>query len=346
MDAIRNTSRTRQWLLALALAWCGLHAARAAEPCSVAAPPPTTWGERVAAAACAEHRLWYSPFLDERGRLATMRIAEAENVRLQDGTTPAWRRVVDYWKSTGLLTAMASHPGAYECTNAIDVWPGSAACRAFVIDTPWSAVFVSFAYVRAGVPGFSPSASHFDFSRQALRDSAYSPFRMADPDVERPAVGDLLCFTRGLNTPMGAAGFRKYLEHNGDALAMHCDIVVAANAGGDGRLYTVGGNVLQGVTMRTLQLNRNGEIWGLPRKTSTPIPCRPDASEACNFDRQDWVVLLKLEPKAAAPPPQPATNCCTLCPLPMPAGVQRCPAPVAPVLPAAPSTSATPATPP
>jgi hypothetical protein len=154
--------------------------------------------------------------------------------------------------------------------NAIDVWPGSAACRAFV-DRYAVVCGVRVLCLRArGRAGFSPSASHFDFSRQALRNSAYSPFRMADPDVERPAVGDLLCFTRGLNTPLGAAGFRNYLEHNGDALAMHCDIVVAANAGGDGRLYTVGGNVLQGVTMRTLHLNRNGADLGLPRKTSTP----------------------------------------------------------------------------
>ena len=337
--------RTMRALMALALGlgFTSWGTARAAEPCSVAAPPPTTWGERVAAAACAEHRLWYSPFLDERGRLASTRVAEAENARLQDGTSVAWRRVVDYWKATGLLTSFGSRPGAYECGYAMDTWPGSAACRAFVVDTPWSAVFVSFAYVRAGVPGFAPSASHYDFARQAIADTVFSPFRFADPDVETPAAGDLLCFTRGLMAPLGVAGFRTYLEGRGsNALAMHCDIVVAANAGGDGKLYTVGGNVLQGVTMRTLPLNRKGAIWNLPRRTTTPAICRPDASAACNFDRQDWVVLLKLEPKASAPPPVPAAPCCTLCPLPMPAGVQRCPAPTATAT-VVPSTTAPPA---
>ena len=90
--------------------------------------------------------------------------------------------------------------------------------------------------------------------------------------------------------------------------------------------------MLQGVTMRTLRLNRSGRLWGLPRKTSTPVACRPGADEACSFDRQDWVALLKLEPKA--PPPAPVSPaCCTLCPLPMPAGMQRCPAPATAPLP-------------
>src|SRR6478735_11877760 len=128
--------RTMRALMALTLAlgFTSWGTARAAEPCSVAAPPPTTWGERVAAAACAEHRLWYSPFLDERGRLASTRVSEAENARLQDGTSVAWRRVVDYWKGTGLLTSFTGRPGAYECGYAMDTWPGSAACRAFVVD--------------------------------------------------------------------------------------------------------------------------------------------------------------------------------------------------------------------
>ena len=337
-DARRQTPRQRyarttlRLLCALALALAGFGEAWAADPCTPATPA-TTWGQRVAAAACAEHRLWYAPFLDGAGRLASTTVSEAENSKLQDRTTPAWRRVVDYWKATGLLWSMGARPGANECsTAAIDQWPGSAACRAFVIDTPWSAVFVSFAYVRAGVPGFAPSASHVDFVHQALRGDAASPLRYADPDAEAPAVGDLLCFTRGLSAPMGAPAFRAQLQRDGGALAMHCDVVVAADRA-SGALYTVGGNVLQGVTMRTLRVNRSGALWGLPRKTSTPVDCRPGSDRACTFNRQDWVALLKLEPKAAPPPP--AATCCTLCPLPMPAGMTRCPAtaPTAPVVP-------------
>jgi hypothetical protein len=331
--------RSKGWMVLLlaALGLLGCHRARAGEPCAIATPPATTWGQRVAAAACAEHRLWYSPFLDENGRLASISVAEAENSRLNDRTTPAWRRVVDYWKGTGLLYGASGRPGASECGMGLDAWPGSAACRAFVVDTPWSAVFVSFAYVRAGIPGFAPSASHYDFIRQALRGGPDSPLRFADPDKEAPAVGDLLCFTRGQSAPMGPAGIRALVERNSDNIAMHCDIVVSID---DGLLYAVGGNVLQGVTMRTLHVNRTGALWNLPHRGTMPAICRPGAAAACTFNRQDWVALLKLEPKASAPPP--VINCCTLCPLPMPADMRRCPAPTAPLVPPASSTSVAP----
>lgn len=315
--------RIVQGTLVFALACAGLRAAHAAGPCDALAPPATTWGARVAAAACAESRLWYSPFLDDQGRLARMLIAEAETTRLADKQTPAWRRVVDYWRSSGLLFSAFSRNGARDC-NLPDAWPASAACRAFVIDTPWSAVFVSYAYVRAGIPGFSPSASHIDFVRQALQGGAGSPLRFADPDVEAPAVGDLLCFTRGQPVPMGSAGLRAFVNGGGNSLAMHCDIVVDANAGKDGRLYTVGGNVMQGVTLRTLRVNRNGALWGLPRSGEGYV-CAPGADKGCTFNRQDWVALLKLEPKAPAPAPA-GPKCCTACPLPMPPDMQRCPA--------------------
>jgi hypothetical protein len=324
-------------LLLVALAWIPWRQAQAVEPCSVSAPPATTWGQRVAAQACAEHRLWYSAFLDEQGRLASFSVAEADNSQLNDGRTPAWRRVVDYWKGTGLLYGMSGRQGANDCGMGAYAWPGSAACRAFVVDTPWSAVFVSFAYVRAGVPGFAPSASHYDFLRQALNSGPDSSLRYADPDRDAPAVGDLLCFTRGQDSPMGTARMRAYVANNGDNIAMHCDIVVAID---DGKLYTVGGNVLQGVTMRTLHVNRNGQLWNLPHRTGTPAVCRPGASQACTFNRQDWVALVKLEPKT--PPPAPVQNCCTLCPLPMPPDMRRCPAQTAaPIVPAAPPKTTT-----
>jgi len=75
---------------------------------------------------------------------------------------------------------------------------------------------------------------------------------------------------------------------------MHCDVVIAASPGGDGRLYTVGGNVLQGVTLRMLNLNRNGMPWPLPRGSNAG--CTPANEAACNFNRQNWAALLKLKP--------------------------------------------------
>ena len=61
---------------------------------------------------------------------------------------------------------------------------------------------------------------------------------------------------------------------------MHCDIVVSID---NGLLYAVGGNVLQGVTMRTLHVNRNGALWNLPYRGTSPAICRPGAPQALSL---------------------------------------------------------------
>lgn len=295
-------------------------AAFAADPC--ATPLPTTTNSlpaRIAAVACRENALWYRPFIDVNGRLASMSVAEAETSRLSDGATPAWKRVADYWRGSGLLSRMASFPGASECGYASNDSYPSPACRAFLIDRPWSAAFVSYVMTQAGVPGFRPSPSHVDYVRDADLYPESSPFRLADPDVEKPATGDLLCFVRGASSVNGYAGLRAFLAAaSGGGLAMHCDVVVGANPGGDGRLYAVGGNVLQGVTLRMLNLNRNGMPWPLPRGNNAG--CAPANEAGCNFNRQNWAALLKLRPLAPLPAPSVlpsaapgSTHCCVNC---------------------------------
>ena len=323
------SGRGARWILLAWLAWQSVGCASAGDPCAASFETSSSYPGRIAALACAEHKLWYSPFIDADGRLASMTVAEAESARLQDAATPAWQRVVEYWKGSGLLWDMSAHAGANECAVSRPVPLQAAACRAFVIDTPWSAAFVSFVLVRAGLPGFSPSASHIDFVRAAWGDAS-SPYRLADPEQEAPTAGDLLCFTRS-PTMLGHQGLLSLLQHDGSGgLAMHCDIVVAANTGGDGRLHLVGGNVLQGVTARTLNLNRIGLLWTLPRRT-LPANCSPDAEAACNFNRQDWVALLKLKPLPAPTSPLPSLPatapqaCCVQCALPMPPDMHRCP---------------------
>lgn len=323
--------RGMRWIAWTCLAWLPIGCAFAGDPCTTAFDTASSYPARIAAIACAENRLWYGPFIDADGRLASITVAESEDIRLQDGVTPAWRRVVDYWSGSGLLWQMSMHAGADACSVPQPVPLQRAACRAFVIDTPWSAAFVSFVMARAGLPGFPPSASHADFVRGA-RNEAANPYRLVDPEQEPPATGDLLCFARSPAT-LGFRGLQDFLKHAPDAgLAMHCDIVVGANTGGDGRLHLVGGNVLQGVTARVLNLNRNGMLWGLPRRMAAAA-CSPDDASACSFNRQDWVALLKLKalpapaaPLPAAPVPVPEA-CCVQCALPMPPGMQRCPAP-------------------
>jgi len=298
-------------------------------------PQSPTYASRIALLACTENAMWYAPFIDAQGRLASITVAESERLRLQDGM-PAWQRVADYWKSSGLLAQMTRFAGAADCSASSapsNEHLQSASCRAFLTDTPWSAAFVSYVMIRAGLPGFTASASHIDFVREAYRHPETSPYVLSDPDTTTPAAGDLLCFARGRD-PIGAQGLRDFLANGaGNGLNMHCDIVVAAHTDGDSRLYLVGGNVLQGVTLRVLPLNRNGVVWGLPRRSDTPADCQPGNETVCSFNRQDWVALLKLKSLPAPvgtlvlPAVQSPQECCTQCPLPMPDGLKRCPLP-------------------
>lgn len=321
---VRRTVVTLLMLATLAFA----SRAQAADGCAGAGTGDMA--SRIAQIACAEHAQWYAPFIDENGRLAHVRVSEAEALRLRDGT-PAWRRVASYWQGSGVgwppdgLSSQADCFGSASDRNAL--------CRTFLIDTPWSAVFVSWVMTRAGLSNFRRSARHVDYVRQAWRDDD-GPYRFADPDSEPPAVGDMLCYSR-TGQAFGTAGFRAWIERSGGGpLAMHCDIVVStANA----RARLVGGNVLQGVTMRVLPLNSAGRFWNLPRRTGGEAECSPALPSACNLHRHDWVALLKLRPSANVPAlAPPSTPCCEICQLPMPPGMRRCAAPTTPTSPVAP----------
>lgn len=261
---------------------------------------------RIVAVACNENVLWYRPFIDANGRVASTTVSEGEAGRLGDGGTEAWRRVAGYWIDSGLLSRMEGFPGASDCEYAAADRPASSACRTFIIDQPWSAAFVSYVMAKAGVPGFHPSASHFDYVRDAYLHPDASAFQYLDPASARPAAGDLLCYVRIPSRTYRYEGLASAIAAGGGSLPMHCDIVVAANPGNDGLAYSIGGNVQQGVTMRLLHLNRSGNFWGLPQRTVSAPACSPDAVSSCDFNRQDWSVLLKLKsPSALALLPNP-----------------------------------------
>ena len=292
---------------------------------------------RIAAAACEEHIRWRRPFIGTDGRLASSMVAEGESNGMLGGGA-AWRQVARYWGDAGLL-GRSGASGAGDCSYATGnaAYPGLG-CRGFVIDNPWSAAFVSWVMQRAGVPRFVLSGSHFDYVRAARRDPANSPYRFLEPMSAAPATGDMLCYVRSSRI-YGHEGLAAAIDGGANGLAMHCDIVVAANAGGDAKAYLVGGNVQQAVTMRMLNLNAAGHFWGLQRRSEDGVECSPDSPGACDFNRQDWAVLLKLKPQeqlAQLGPVQPPSlrplpeaaplqpDCCVNCVLG--ASVPRCPA--------------------
>lgn len=262
-------------LFVLAALWY-TPSARAADPCPQLRTQlaSTDIATRIAAVACQENHAWFRPFIDADGRAGGQTVYEAENDALADGAQ-AWRKVAAYWSGSGLGSG---------CGNA------GAACRSFVVDTPWSAAFVSWVMRQARVPGFSASSRHVDYVRAARRASPTAPYRLVAPEAEAPAAGDLLCYVRAQSRTLGYPGLLDILDA-GDGLPMHCDIVVATQ---DGIAWLVGGNVQQTVALRMLRLDETGRFADLPTRSGSDAPCSPDVPAHCNLNRQDWAALLKL----------------------------------------------------
>jgi len=284
-------------------------AAHALEVCDL--PPRHGTGataQTIVRTACNEHRLWQRAFIDRDGRIAHLGTTEAENESLADDGLVAWQRVAGYWRESGTLSAMAAHPGAQSCLAP----PGERAtdndCRAFLLDNPWSAAFVAWVMTRAGVPGFLRSPRHIDYIRAAYGGGAGAvPYRFGDPATDKPAPGDLLCFLRDRDGTLSHAGLVQALAAGRtDRWKSHCEVVVAANPGGDRTLYLIGGNVANTVVMRKLPLDRTGRLDLPTPPASGPEPqpgCSPGREEACDFNRQDWAALLKLSvPEPAETP--------------------------------------------
>ena len=345
--------------IALTLTACGSNVRKPAPAPApvqkpVVKPPPRTpvpplnlsgsTAQRIVAVALREHAMWYQPFIDANGRLASYGVSEAENSLLADGTE-AWQRVLGYWRNSGTLYEMSQSniSGAYACQFPSGFAQGKAECRTFIVDNAWSAAFVSYVMVQARVPGFRASPRHYDYIRQAFNVDSGGPYYYADPATQRADPGDLLCFVRGNGSVFGFEGLTARLNANGGSLNTHCDIVV----GRDRELRLIGGNVFNGVTMRKLKLDVQGRAV-LPRPVSSAsfedgesgsysAGCSPSNESACDFNRQNWAVLLKLKPAANYPTtatgmPSPAQP--TSAPPAQPTPVQPAPVQPAPVQPA------------
>jgi hypothetical protein len=74
---------------------------------------------------------------------------------------------------------------------------------------------------------------------------------------------------------------------------MHCDLVTSADAGGNAKLETVGGNVVQSVTLRQMTLNTGKTLSARYLQTGTQRRCGGAAGCRSNLSRKPWVVLLQ-----------------------------------------------------
>lgn len=306
---------------------------------SCAAPgPASALGEKLAGLALKEYGEFNGNRIDAQGRLWKFGSSESETERLLDAGTGlvddaqvdryAWRRVWRYWETLdqhvpgtlqnrrvtwakGLLDdpAQAGPARTANLKQAFADLPDKpetkellreALARTMIVDTPWSAAFISYLMHGAGLPDstFRYSSAHAVYIRPALEDAPGYAFRACDPRRTRPRVGDLLCYSRGRTALRNLQDWRDHADELDGGIQSHCDVVVSVDAAAS-KIESIGGNVLQSVTRRRLMLNGRSVLSD--RHQADLHPPRPGSD--CAMDKtchrgdlnlQRWGVLLQL----------------------------------------------------
>lgn len=322
---------------------------------AAASKQPSTLGKRIAQTAIDEFARFGGHQIDSNGRLFRFGLTEAEHEEDDGGDRPAsvghlgWWRVMMYWRALygddaadklevrgyrdgSTLTQEAEAAALLRETAARLLRAADsesdptereilreAALRAAIIDTPWSAAFVSYVIRQSGVAAnaFKFSNAHrtyiydaFAASAAELTNEAGDRIYRACPLTTRPRAGDLMCAQR--ESALADASdkavrerIRSELDGKLEARSIrrtHCEVVAYIDARAR-KIYTIGGNVNQAVTVRKLNLRRDMKFsvlqkghcggaghWTLPQgPASTPHP-----HEKCSLNDKKWFVLLQV----------------------------------------------------
>jgi hypothetical protein len=311
-------------------------AARAASFClDTAGHPPPARALAMAAAAQREHRAFGGQAMDAEGRLIESGLSEAEDISTGRFSPAPWQRVLGYWEAVDFtegrlpalvrfgalrpadrqLLLLALNQASSDYLQGLGVGPDQglqshelraarvAIDRVAVIDTPWSAAFVSWLARKAGLSPeqFEFSEAHVDYAGAAWQAGSAeasghpTSYAMRACDITRtpPRVGDLICQARGAQ--LGLDSFDKIGEvlaarrKGGGALPMHCDVVVAVDATG---FDAIGGNLLQSVTLRRMAFAPGSSVID---PSYLPDACG-GAGAVCvdrHMSRQPWSLLLQ-----------------------------------------------------
>lgn len=304
------------------------HAVRAANPACVAAAGHPAADPRIRQAideALRQHALFGGQVISRDGGLYRLGYYEAEWLRPAGESTPTWQRVAAFWQalSDGDPTALLANAGwvsRAEVEHAATSSGGGAPApaqevvhqallRTAIVDTPWSAAFISYLLKTAG---FAPeefrfSESHADYveaafaaaAAEAAGQPATQAFRACDIATTPPRAGDLLCATRASTAAIAsfdALAAALAARADGQAFPMHCDLVVRAGADSGGGIESIGGNVVQSVTLSQMRLDAH-------RVLSADYIARDAQAQRCargvppcrgHLSRRPWVVVLQF----------------------------------------------------
>lgn len=197
-----------------------------------------------------------------------------------------------------------------------------AVVRTALSDIAWSAAFISATLKRAGVKNnqFAFDSSHTTYISEAMRISLGMTsdrhkddlYRACDIFDTAPRVGDLLCYHRKKEyapKPDGEFLFysiaNSFKTNNGLPFSVsHCDVVVDVNRA-TRKVVSIGGNVNQAVTRRTMNLNdavqlstRQGRdcavLAGNAQSIRAKTESEPIVEGNCNLNNQKWFALLQI----------------------------------------------------
>jgi hypothetical protein len=313
-------------------------AAAASSACAPGAPPGPL-AQAIAQAALHEYAQFGGHRINADGALWKAGAAESETELLRDPDTGAadasqpgrytWRRVWAYWlvlerhvpgaawgrkvvSVPGLLEdPLATHrPIEQRLRDLLGQTDGGgdgndalrqSAVRAALNVSPWSAAFISYVMDRAGLNDqqFRYASAHWQYIQPALQSASDYAYRACDPRTTAPAVGDLLCYSRGAQPLRDFAAWRTAALQPRFAAPAHCEVVVEVDTDAK-NIETVGGNVMQSVARRRLRLNQ-ANLLSLSHDPDRH-PVRADSAcgrdrtcENRNLNMQYWGVLLQLQ---------------------------------------------------
>jgi len=326
---------------------------------ATAAKPASELGRRIARTAIDEFNQFGGHQIDSNGRLFRFGLIEGQQEKDFAGAPQAnlgdlgWWRVMKYWRALyGKDTLdMIEALGYRDASTAMDEGQSGgllrvdagpllraieatsdpvarevlreAALRAAVIDTPWSAAFVSYVIRQAGV---TTDAFHFSNAHRAYIYDAFATnaaeltntagkqiYRACPVTTTRPRVGDLICHQRepalaGASDAAVRERIRTELASKADTRSVrrtHCDVIAHIDRL-DHKMYIISGNVYHAVSARKLNLRRNLRLsatqqghcsdaahWTMPQPP-TGTADLPNHKTTCSLNDRKWFVLLQL----------------------------------------------------
>lgn len=325
---------------------------------ATAAKPPRELGRLIAQTAIDEFHRFGGHTIDSNGRLFRFGLTEAEHEGDDGGNRQTsldrlgWWRVMKYWRALydgepadklevrGYRDASTSTQGTEAAqllrttvARLLRIAEGvsdpaarevlrEAALRVAIVDTSWSAAFVSYVIRRSGVAAnaFRFANAHRAYIYDAFATSAAELtnkagerlYRACPITATRPRVGDLICSQRepALADASGKAVRERIRAEISDSATSrsvrrtHCEVVAHVDVPAR-KIYAISGNVNQAVAARKLNLRRDMKFspvqrgrcgpghWTLPRSTAHR-PEAPSPAKKCSLNDKKWFVLLQL----------------------------------------------------